>query len=158
MKIFPSYKFLGCIPIDFDLKSKTGQCIVDALCSLKLKDLKKQGFTQIGIVFNTDVHDGPGEHWFALYCDIREGVAPRVTYFDSYASKPEEEIKRLMSRWSEEIPMETTYNITKHQTKDSECGMYCLYFHYCCLNEVPMDERVPDEIMVLFRRLLFKVG
>ena len=157
MKLFPSYKFLGCIPIDFDLKSKTGQCLVNALCSLKLKDLKQKGVTQIGIVFNTDVHDGPGQHWFALYCDLRP-KQERVTYFDSYASKPEPEIQKLMARWSEEIPMDTTYNTTKHQYKDSECGMYCLYFHHCCLNNIPMDERVPDEIMVLFRRRLFKVG
>jgi hypothetical protein len=158
MKLFPSYKFLGCIPIDFDLKSETGKCIVNTLCSLKIKDLHKEGFTQIGIVFNTDVHDGPGQHWFALYCDIRPNVVSRVTYFDSYASKPEPEIVELMSRWNQEWPMEATYNTTKHQTKDSECGMYCLYFHYCCLNEISMDERVPDEIMVLFRQLLFKVG
>jgi hypothetical protein len=159
MNLFPSYKFLGCIPIDFDLKSKTGQCLVNALCSLKLKDLKKQGFNQIGIVFNTDVHDGPGEHWFALFCDIRPNVTARVTYFDSYATEPEPEIKQLMSRWNDEIPMEATYNLTKHQTKSSECGMYSLYFHYCCLNEIPMDERIPDDVMtLLFRHLLFKVG
>jgi hypothetical protein len=159
MKLFPSYKFLGCIPIDFDLKSETGKCLVNTLCSLKIRDLKKEGFTQFGIVFNTDVHNGPGEHWFALYCDIRPEVQARVTYFDSYASQPEPEIKELMSRWNDEIPMEATYNTTKHQFKDSECGMYCLYYHYCCLNDIPMDEKIPDNIMeLLFRQLLFKVG
>jgi hypothetical protein len=159
MTLFPSYKFLGCIPIDFDLKTETGKCLVNTLCSLKIKDLRDQGTTQIGIIFNTDVHDGPGQHWFALYCDIRPDVKARVTYFDSYASPPEPEIKELMSRWNDEIPMEPTYNLTRHQYKDSECGMYCLYFHYCCLNDIPLDERIPDNIMILlFRHLLFKVG
>lgn len=159
MKLFPKYKFLGCIPIDFNLKSKTGQCLVNTLCSLQINDLKQKGFLQFGIVFNTDVHDGPGQHWFALYCDIRPEVKARVTYFDSYGSKPEPEVKQLMNRWSSEIPMEKTYNVTRHQYKDSECGMYCLYYHYCCLNDIPMDERIPDNIMILlFRHLLFKIG
>ena len=94
MKLFKKYKFLGCIPIDFDLKSKSGKCLVNFLCSLKIKDLISQGFYQYGVVFNTDKHDGPGQHWFALYCDIRPELEyGRVTYFDSYANKPESEIK-----------------------------------------------------------------
>jgi hypothetical protein len=78
----------------------------------------------------------------------------------------ESEIKILMSRWKSEIdslnlfkkPMELSRNVTKHQFKDSECGMYSLYFHYCCLLEIPMDERIPDEVINKFRQLLFKVN
>ena len=167
MKLFKKYKFLGCIPIDFDLKSKSGKCLVNFLCSLKIKDLISQGFYQYGVVFNTDKHDGPGQHWFALYCDIRPELEyGRVTYFDSYANKPESEIKVLMSRWKTEVdslnlfkkPLELSRNTTKHQFKDSECGMYSLYFHHCCLLEIPMDERIPDEVMNKFRQLLFKVN
>lgn len=163
-RLFKGYKCLGCISIDFNLKSKTGQCIVDALCSTKLRDLYKKGKTKIGIIFNTDVHDGPGEHWMALYCDISPNVEPRITYFDSYAHKPEPEIQRLMSRWKTEWDstgihdklMETTYNTIKHQRKNSECGMYSVYFHYCCLNEISMDERIPDDVMNIFRNVLFR--
>jgi hypothetical protein len=167
MKLFNKYKFLGCIPIDFDLKSKSGKCLVNVLCSLKIKDLISEGFYQYGIVFNTDKHNGPGQHWFALYCDVRPELEyGRITYFDSYASKPESEIKILMSRWKSEIdslnlfkkPLELSRNTTKHQFKDSECGMYSLYFHYCCLLEIPMDERIPDEVINKFRQLLFKVN
>ena len=164
-KLFPHYKFLGCIPIDFDLKSKTGKCLVDALCSTKLAELYKKGFRQIGIVFNTDVHTGPGQHWISLFCDLRpELEAPRVTYFDSYSAKPEKEIQRLMKRWRDEWaqtgvhskPMLTTYNTTRHQFKDTECGMYSVYFHYCCLLEIPMEEKISDDIVNSFRQLLFK--
>ena len=166
-KLFASYKFLGCIPIDFDLKSPTGKCLVDALCSTNLRDLYRKGKTQIGIVFNTDVSTGPGEHWMALFCDISpELEQPRVTFFDSYSAKPEKEIQRLMKRWADEWdstgvhdkPMLTTYNGTRHQYKDSECGMYCLYFHYACLNEISMEDRIPDDVINVFRRLLFSNG
>jgi hypothetical protein len=167
MKLFPDYEFLGCIPIDFDLKSKTGKCLVNTLCSLDLKTLYVKGKHRIGIVFNTDLHTGPGKHWVALICDIRpELETPRVTYFDSYSNKPEKEIKVLMKRWKDQWEsagvhqnsMDMTYNTTRHQFADSECGMYCLYFHYACLTEVPMDERIPDKVVNTFRRLLFRTG
>jgi hypothetical protein len=167
VKLFPDYEFLGCIPIDFDLKSKTGKCLVNTLCSLDLKTLYAKGKHRIGIVFNTDLHTGPGKHWVALICDIRpELETPRVTYFDSYSHKPEKEIKVLMKRWKDQWeavgihqnPMDMTYNTTRHQFEDSECGMYCLYFHYACLTEVPMDQRIPDKVVNTFRRLLFRMG
>ena len=115
---------------NFDLKSKTGKCLVDALCSINLKDLEKQGKRQIGIVFNTDIHTGPGQHWMCVFCDLDH---PRITYFDSYAKRPEKEIQILMKRWKEQWdatkihkkPMKLTYNKTRHQYENSECGMYC---------------------------------
>lgn len=163
-KLFPKYKFLGCIPIDFDLKSQSGQCLVNVLCSLKMADLRKK-YNQVGIVFNTDKHDGPGKHWFALFADVDEKLEyPRITYFDSYATHPEKEVKVLMTRWKDELDQlglgktELTRNTTRHQYKDSECGVYSVYFHYCCLLGIPLDERIPDDIINKFRKLLFKVG
>jgi hypothetical protein len=163
-KLFPKYKFLGCIPIDFDLKSPSGQCLVNVLCSLKMADLRKK-YNQIGIIFNTDKHDGPGKHWFALFADVDEKLEfPRITYFDSYATYPEKEVNILMTRWKDELDQmglgktELTRNTTRHQFKDSECGVYSLYFHYCCLLGIPLDERIPDDVINKFRKLLFKVG
>ncbi len=164
-KLFAEYKHLGTFPMDFDSKSETGECLVSALCSIDIQSLAQKGSTQIGIIFNTDVSTGPGEHWVAVFCDIRPELAyPRMTYFDSYAQKPEKEIKRLMKRWKEQWdatglhsqPMKLTYNKTRHQYKDSECGMYCVYFHYCCLTGIPMEDRVPDDVVNSFRRMLFQ--
>jgi len=165
-KLFAEYKHVGTFPMDFDAKSETGECLVSALCSMDIQSLAKAGKTQLGIIFNTDVSTGPGEHWVAVFCDIRPELAyPRMTYFDSYAHNPEKEIKRLMKRWKEQWdasgvhsqPMKLTYNKTRHQYKDSECGMYCMYFHYCCLAGIPMEERVPDDVVNSFRRMLFRV-
>jgi hypothetical protein len=164
-KLFEGYVHIGTFPMDFDAKSETGKCLVSALCSIDIRGLAKQGKNRIGIVFNTDVSTGPGEHWVAVYCDIRPELEyGRFTYFDSYAQRPEPEIKKLMKRWKESWdktgihskPMTLTYNKTRHQYKDSECGMYCMYFHYCCLTGVPMEERVPDDVVNSFRKLLFK--
>lgn len=155
-RVFEDYHFVGCVPIDFDLKSELSKCIVSTLCSMKLDILYKRGYRRIGIVFNTDVHDGPGQHWIATFLDMRPELEyPRMTYFDSYASKPEPEIQRLMFRWKEqwdskhptETPMKLTYNTTRHQFKNSECGMYCLYFHYACLLDIPMNKRITDDVI-----------
>lgn len=166
VKLFDGYAFLGCIPIDFDLKDDYGKCLVSTVCSIQVSKLLADGFDRIGIIFNTDPHDGPGEHWIAMFADIRpDREYPQLTYFDSYAQKPEKEVQVLMNRWKQQLdasgrfskPTKLQYNKTRHQFKDTECGMYCLYFHYCCLTETPMDERVPDDVVNSFRNLLFRM-
>jgi len=159
-RVVEDYHFVGCVPIDFDLKSESSKCIVSTLCSMKLEPLFKKGKHRIGIVFNTDVHDGPGQHWIATFLDIRPELQyPRMTYFDSYARKPEKEIQRLMFRWKEQWdahggpPMALTYNTTHHQFKESECGMYCLYFHYACLLGVQMSKRIRDDEVNAIRNI-----
>ena len=166
-KIFKEYYYVGTIPIDFDKKSKTGSCLVSSLCSLNIADIYKKGKTKIGIVFNTDVSTGPGQHWIALFANVGpEYEYPRITYFDSYSHKPEIEIQTLMNRWKEQWdetkinskPTELTYNKIRHQYEDSECGMYCLYFHWCCLTNIPLEERVPDKVVRAFRKMLFSIS
>lgn len=167
MRLFENYYCAGIVPIDFDKKSGTGSCLVSSLCSMDLKALYKKGYTEIGIVFNTDVSTGPGQHWVALFCDINpENEYPRITYFDSYAKAPEPQIQVLMARWKDRWdslgvhakPMEMTYNKTRHQIQDTECGMYCLYFHLCCVLGLPMEKRIPDETVRGLRGVLFRVG
>jgi len=166
VELFNDYYYVGSVPIDFDLQSETRECLVSALCEMKLPELYKRGKHRIGIVVNTDPHDGPGQHWIAVFCDIRPELEyPRFTYFDSYAMTPEPEIKRLMRRWKKQWDetgvhsksMKLTYNKTRHQYKDSECGMYCLYFHYACLMGLSMGEKIPDDVINAFRNLLFRI-
>lgn len=166
MNVFPKYHFIGCVPIDFDKKSATGKCIVSALCSMNIKALYDKGYDKIGIVFNTDVSTGPGQHWIALFVDLDPSFEhPRITYFDSYSHAPEKEVQRLMARWKEQWdatgihskPMELSYNATRHQYENSECGMYCIYFHLACIVGVPMDKRIPDPVMRSFRGMFYTI-
>lgn len=166
VQLFEDYYYVGSVPIDFDLQDETRKCLVSALCSMKLEELAKKGKHRVGIVINTDPHDGPGQHWIAVFCDVRPELEyPRMTYFDSYAFSPEPEIKTLMRRWKKQWDatgvhskgMKLTYNKTRHQYKDSECGMYCLYFHYACLMGLSMEEKIPDDVINAFRNLLFRI-
>ena len=165
-ELFPDYFYVGTVPMDFDLQTETRKCLVSALCSMQLPELAAKGHHRIGIIINTDPHDGPGQHWVSVFCDIRPILEyPRITYFDSYAHAPEPEIKALMARWKEqwdatkthEKPMKLTFNTTHHQYKDSECGMYCLYFHYACIMQIPMQKRIPDDVINSFRDFLFRM-
>jgi hypothetical protein len=120
----------------------------------------------IGIVFNTDPHDAPGEHWIAAFCDIRPELdEPYMTYFDSYAQHPEPQVIELMNAWKAQWdstkvhakPMKLYFNKVRHQYKTTECGMYCIYFLHCSLFGIPMESRIPDEVMVMMRRFFFKI-
>jgi hypothetical protein len=160
MKLIPDYLYMGTVPIDFDTHSETGKCLVSALCSIDLRDVYKKGFRRVGIIFNTDVSTGPGEHWIAAFADFRDELEyPQMTYFDSYAHKPEKEIQRLMNRWSNQIPkMKLRYNKIRHQYKNAQCGMYSLYFLHCSLFDIPMEDRVPDDVIAMMRPMFFKVS
>jgi len=165
-KVFSEYYFIGSIPIDFDKKTRTGSCLINSICSENVVDIYKRGFKKVGIVFNTDVSTGPGQHWIALFANIDPDLEfPLITYFDSYSEGPEDEIKVLMYRWKEQMdssglydkPTRLNYNATRHQYEDSECGMYCLYFHYCCLVGVSMEKRIPDCLVRAFRGKFFNI-
>jgi Ulp1 protease family, C-terminal catalytic domain/Intraflagellar transport complex B protein 46 C terminal len=164
-KLIPDYYYAGSVPIDFDLHTETGKCIVSSLCSMSLSKLFKKGYRRVGIVFNTDPHDKGGEHWIASFVDMREELEyPKMVFFDSYGREPEPEIQRLMKRWKEQIdemkvfkkPMKLEYNKIRHQYKNAQCGMYCIYFLHCCLFDIPMDKQVPDDVIMMMRPMFFQ--
>lgn len=159
---YSDFEFIGPVPIDFDAPSDSsaivdlGTCIVDELCKLDLKDAFKKGTKRIGIIFNLDKHDEPGSHWVCSFIDIPNKSA---YYFDSYGLPPPPEVARLLERCKEQGAEIILYNDIRHQRKDSECGMYCLYtiisllkghtFQAICL------EIVKDDAMNVFRDVLF---
>lgn len=155
------FKFLGVVPIDFDYEYSVGKCIVDELCKLDIKKLKRKKINKIGVVFNLDAHDEPGSHWVAMYSDFNKG---EVYYYDSYGIFPPEEIKILMERISIQgikikgEPFKLYYNDIRHQYKNSECGVYSMNFIIQFLNgkhfKEIIEDRVPDDYMNK-KRLLY---
>ena len=129
-KKFPNYEFIGPVPMDFDKKVEFGQCVVDELCKINLQQLLDNGKNNIGIVFNLDNHDQDGSHWVALHCSINDGA---IYYWDSYAMNPDKEVVILMNRLKKQgarigYNLKIRINNQRHQYKNSECGMYCIYF------------------------------
>jgi hypothetical protein len=130
------FEFIGPVPIDFDTQFGFGQCVVNELCKINLYKLVNKGKSKIGVIFNLDKHYQTGSHWVAMYLDYNDG---HINYWDSYAAEPAKEITTLMSRLKNQASnnnkkLTIRINNTRHQYKNSECGVYCLYFITSLLN------------------------
>ena len=128
----PGFKFLGAVPIDFDERyANSEQCVCNALCKIDLLKMWKKQVRQFGVVFNLDAHDLPGSHWVALHCSLENNV---VSYYDSYGFTPPAEVYALIERLKSQsieihhAPMRVEINRSRHQFRDSECGVYAIYF------------------------------
>ena len=135
---YPAFEFIGPVPMDFDKKLGFGECVVDELCKINLDNLKKKGKSKIGVIFNLDKHTQSGSHWVAMNCNTENG---EICYWDSYGLEPNKEVVVLMNKLKEQgdklknkdknkdnIEMKIKINDNRHQYKNSECGMYCIYF------------------------------
>lgn len=157
-KINKEFKFLGTVPIDFDKFERFG------IKNLDYQNLYKEGKTKLGAVFNLDEHDQPGSHWVAMYSDLKKG---EVFFFDSYGVRPEKRIRTLMRRIAKfcenDLKMKhikVDYNKTRHQYKNSECGVYSINFIKRMLRgdsfETICSSKVPDDKINKCRNVYFK--
>jgi hypothetical protein len=124
------FEFIGPVPMDFDTKLGFGQCVVNELCKIDLKTQLEKGKKKIGVIFNLDKHNQPGSHWVAMYFCYDSG---QCCYWDSYAVKPNPEVVTLMNRLKDQShgmgkTITLKINDVRHQYKNSECGVYCIYF------------------------------
>lgn len=122
MKKYPDFLFYGPVPLDFAL-------FYDELSNVNLKSLTKNK-KKIGIIFNTDYSYQSGQHWISLFIDLSNKT---ICFFDSTGDKPPKEIITLMAKikhnaLQHNINLDVIVNKKKHQYKNSECGVYSIYF------------------------------
>lgn len=110
-----TFKFLGALPSDFYTQIK-----------FDYKQLNR--FKKIGIVFNLDTHDKPGSHWVAFFID---NVQKQYDFFDSTGKPPNKHIDKFIDMLLG-VGVISGYsylqNTSVHQTKNSECGIYSMYY------------------------------
>jgi len=131
-KAYKCFKFIGPSPIDFD-KNINGTCVWNELCNFSLSRLIAEGKNKIGIIFNTDPHNKPGQHWISMFINIRRG---QIYFFDSVGAKVPNEIMILVERIAKQglslnKPIKMTFDQnypTEHQYGNTECGIYSLFF------------------------------
>ena len=147
---YPYYRFIGPSPIDFDKK-------------LAFIQNKKK---VLGMIFNLDPHYKDGSHWVAMYFNIDTG---ELYYFDSVGDKIPHQINRLrqsIQDQSKSLNIKTKfdelYPHVEHQMRNTECGMYCLYFLIMMLSKEKSwkhfkssKNRITDEEMEKFRKVFF---
>ena len=124
------FKFMGPYPIDFAApdpynKTKT-KCLISEMCSMDIPALKAAGKNRIGIIYNLDPHNKGGSHWIGNYVDLKK---KQCYYFDSYGMEVPDQIAKFMQWLTLQDPgIKLAYNARRFQLKDSECGMYSMYF------------------------------
>ena len=130
---FPDFEFMGPYPIDFAapdpyVKDGPKKCLMNEVCELKVLEAMDNGTktNRIGIIYNLDPHFKGGSHWVGAYIDI---IKHKCYYFDSYGMFPPKQIARFMKWLTVQDPkMKLMYNGRRFQHKNTECGMYSLYF------------------------------
>jgi hypothetical protein len=167
-KAYDCFDFIGPSPIDFDTRQLYGECVWEELCNFDLKKLIKKGKTKIGIIFNTDPHNKPGQHWISMFINIKKG---KIFFFDSTGDKSPNEIKVLIKRIKEQgndivppIDFKVDSNEgTEHQYGNTECGIYSIFFIVHMLEDKTTDHYLKthilkDEYMQEFRHIYFNVS
>lgn len=155
-----NFKFFGAVPIDFaaaDPYSNKKQCLIKEICEIDFDGNALEGKDYIGIVFNLDPHYKSGSHWVASFIDIPK---KQYYYFDSYGMRPPNQVYKFM-QWLtiQEPELVLKMNAKRFQKKESECGMFCLYFIIRMLEGESFEDfcrRNPsDELMLEMRKVMF---
>jgi len=162
-KAYKEFDFIGPSPIDFDTRKLYGECVWEELCNFSLEKLEKRGKTKIGIIFNTDPHNKPGQHWISMFINIKKKT---IFFFDSTGDPAPVEIKKLINRIKEQglqlKPM-IHFNVDsnegiEHQYGNTECGIYSIFFIVHMLEDKMTEDYLKthilkDEYMEKFRHI-----
>ena len=83
-----NFKFIGPSPIDFDSKELFSTCVWEQLCNFNLEEHIRNKISKIGVIFNTDPHTKPGQHWIALFLDLDKKSTNEIHFWvESYFEK-----------------------------------------------------------------------
>lgn len=160
-RLYHEFEFIGPTCIDFDdkLPEENGKCVWEELCKFDLKEQIKRNKKKIGIIFNLDKHYESGSHWVSLFVDIENKF---IFFFDSVGSKIPNEIQKLVDRiklqgktMKPEINFKFIQNHpNKHQSSNTECGMYSLFFIITMLTHETEFHKYNnhDEVIKLFKQ------
>jgi hypothetical protein len=164
-KAYKCFDFIGPSPIDFDKKKIYGECVWEELCNFNLKQQIKEGKTKVGIIFNTDSHDKPGEHWISMFINMKKG---KIFFFDSVGRKAPPEIMKFVENiQSQGKQLNPKINFTydenhpvEHQYGNTECGIYSIFFIVHMLQDKLTEHYLKthilkDKYMEKFRKIYF---
>jgi len=164
-KAYKCFDFVGPSPVDFDKRKLYGECVWEELCNFNLEEQVKNGKTKIGLIFNTDPHNKPGEHWVSMFVDVKKC---QISFFDSVGNKIPKQIMALVKRiqtqgrnMTPKLNMKFDQNYpVEHQYGNTECGIYSLFFIVHMLEDKITEEYLKthilkDKYMENFRKVYF---
>lgn len=123
---YKDFLFIGPVPLDCGVES-TLRC---QLTNIDISKLFKKGIKQIGIIYNSDVSTGDGEHWMAVYVDMKKHND--ISFYDSFGRPPKPEILQTMNKFKQQMTGNLDLNITvnkkRHQFDSYNCGVYSMNY------------------------------
>jgi hypothetical protein len=163
---YPHFRFIGPSPIDFDKKLAFNQCVWNDLCNIDIGELVRNNKSVLGMIFNLDPHYKDGSHWVSMFFSIKTG---ELYYFDSVGEKIPHQINKLRKSIEEQCrhlkiktKFDQLYPKVEHQMRNTECGMYSLYFIVMMLSGEKKwsdfkttNKRITDDDMEKFRKVFF---
>lgn len=172
---YPNFHFIGPSPIDYNHKDNMGVCVCPKLCKFDMQKEYTAGKRKIGIIFNLDPHYKGGSHWVSLFIDLDDKF---VFYFDSTSDPIPDAINGFATNVIQQgRSMTPTIDLSfhqnnkiEHQLKNTECGMYSLFFIITLLirekDGQKLDKgdifklfkggsRIPDTKMMSLRNVFF---
>lgn len=164
-KAYKCFEFIGPSPIDFDTKKIYGECVWEELCNFNLEEQIKNRKTKIGIIFNTDPHNKPGEHWISMFINIKKG---KIFFFDSVGHTAPPEIVKFVEKITEQgKQLKRKINFAydenhpvEHQYGNTECGIYSIFFIVHMLEDKFTEHYLKthilkDNYMTKFRKIYY---
>ena len=164
-KKYKCFNFLGPSPIDYDTHLLYGECVWEELCHFNLQNQIKNGKTKIGIIFNLDPHYKGGSHWVSIFINIKKGT---IFFFDSAGESIPKQIKKFVDTVKKqglelEKPIKFKFDQNfpiEHQYKNTECGIYSLFFIIHMLEDkitahYLKTHILKDEYMQQFRKIYY---
>tara|TARA_Y100000992_G_C21211705_1_gene465798 strand:- start:208 stop:1113 length:906 start_codon:yes stop_codon:yes gene_type:complete len=165
---YDDFLFIGPSPIDFDSVNTYNTtskeiCVWPELCNFNISEHINNNIKKFGFIFNTDKHYKGGSHWISMYLDLKKKV---LFFFDSAGNKPPRQIVKLIDKIisqckdnNKHIRQDTNYPKV-HQRRNTECGMYCLYFIISILQKKHntnyfKKKRIEDNLVQKFRSIYF---
>ena len=179
------YAFLGVFPIDFSEEDKFGRCLYSQICSLDVKKYINKKISHLGLITNLDKHNQGGSHWTSTFIIIDpRNKCYGAHYYDSnaiaipaYVKKFIYNIKKRLLVIYPKSDFKITYNTTRHQRKNTECGMFSMTHQIRWLNSllkykklnlpdpykdeaflkcITNDKNITDDVMTESRKYLYR--
>lgn len=140
--IYPEMNYLGALPCDF-------------VNYTKLPEISNTIKFPTVFILNLDSNKGSGSHWVGVYVNNN-----CIEYFDSLGKRPNKCIYRTFDKLFPEFDI--VYNKIVHQLRNSQCGVYSIYFILQRLLGKSFKDIsnnvIRDKSMLKFRRYLFNLN